>query len=208
MQELEIKWLAEKDHLLSVLASAQENMSLTSHLEAINRSGSYTDLTQVKSTCELKDLRRENERLKTEVVEADDLRGVYESQCLQLEQRMCKLREEKEAAEQLFKERNQKFLKQIEMLKEENLKLDERRKTDARGFQSSIKLLREDMKTVAHQMYKLTVAFSGDTIPVDFATLTEMQAVATLVRTVQNAIGEARRRALRGESDLVHTFEP
>lgn len=33
MQELEIKWLAEKDHLLSVLASVQENMSLTSHLE-------------------------------------------------------------------------------------------------------------------------------------------------------------------------------
>lgn len=51
------------------------------------------------------------------------------------------------------------------------------------------------------------MAFSGDTIPVDFATLNEMQAVATLVRAVQNSIGEARRRALRGESDLAHTVE-
>ena len=51
------------------------------------------------------------------------------------------------------------------------------------------------------------MAISGDTLPVDFATLNEMQAVATLVRGVQSAIGEARRRALRGESDLVHTGE-
>ena len=49
------------------------------------------------------------------------------------------------------------------------------------------------------------MAFSGDTIPVDFAVLNEMQAVATMVRAVQNAIGDARRRALRGECDLVHT---
>lgn len=35
------------------------------------------------------------------------------------------------------------------------MKLDERRKTDMRGFQSSIRLLREDMKTVVHQMYKV-----------------------------------------------------
>ena len=41
------------------------------------------------------------------------------------------------------------------MLKEENMKLDERRKTDTRGFQSSIRLLKEDMKTVVHQMYKV-----------------------------------------------------
>lgn len=41
----------------------------------------------------------------TEVVEAEDLRAVYESQCLQLDQRMCKLREEKDAMEQMFKVR-------------------------------------------------------------------------------------------------------
>ncbi|XP_045103231.1 coiled-coil domain-containing protein 77-like isoform X1 [Portunus trituberculatus] len=203
MQDVEMKWLAEKDHLLSILASMEENMSLVSHLEAIGRSGSYTDLTKTKSTCELKDLRRENDLLKTEAAEAEDLRVVYEAQCLQMEQRMCKLREEKEANEQTFKEQNQKLRKQIEMLKDQNMKLDERRKTDTQGFQSSIRLLKDDMKTVVHQMYKLTMAFSGDTIPVDFTVLNEMQAVATLVRAVQNTISEARRRALRGECDLV-----
>ena len=53
-------------------------------------------------------------------------------------------------------ERTQKLAKQIEMLKEQNTKLDERRKTDTRGFQSSIRLLKEDMKTVVHQMYKVS----------------------------------------------------
>lgn len=207
MQEQEMKWLAEKDHLLSVLASVQDNMSLTSHLEAIDRSGSYTDLTKVKSTCELKDLRRDNELLKVEAAEAEDLRVVYEAQCLQLEQRMCKLREEKEATEQMFKERNQKLLKQVDMLRNENMKLNERRKTDIRGFQTSIRLLKDDMKTVVHQIYKLTMALSGDTIPVDFATLNEMQAVTTLVRAVQNAIEAQRRALLVGESNIAYSAE-
>lgn len=43
------------------------------------------------------------------------------------------------------------------------------------------------------------MALSRDATPVDFPTLTEMQAVTTLVRAVQNAI-EAQRRALIGES--------
>lgn len=41
------------------------------------------------------------------------------------------------------------------MLQNENNKLDERRKTDIKGFQASIKLLKEDMKTVVHQIYKV-----------------------------------------------------
>ncbi|KAK3870666.1 hypothetical protein Pcinc_024134 [Petrolisthes cinctipes] len=64
MQDVEIKWLAERDHLLSVLAAVQNNVSFLSHMQSIERSGSYTDLSKAKSTCELKDLRRENESLK------------------------------------------------------------------------------------------------------------------------------------------------
>lgn len=41
------------------------------------------------------------------------------------------------------------------MLRNENMKLDERRKTDIRGFQTSIRLLKDDMKTVVHQIYKV-----------------------------------------------------
>lgn len=55
-------------------------------------------------------------------------------------------------------------------------------------------------------VFQLTMALSGDTIPVDFATLTEMQAVTTLVRAVQNAI-EAQRKALVGESNFIYYAE-
>lgn len=41
------------------------------------------------------------------------------------------------------------------MLKNENIKLDERRKNDIRGYQTSIRLLKDDMKTVVHQIYKV-----------------------------------------------------
>lgn len=49
------------------------------------------------------------------------------------------------------------------------------------------------------------MALSGDTIPVDFATLNEMQAVTTLVRAVQNAIEAQRRALLVGESNIVYS---
>lgn len=50
------------------------------------------------------------------------------------------------------------------------------------------------------------MAVSGDTIPVDFATLNELQAVTTLVRAVQSTI-EAQRRALIGDCKFVGSAE-
>ncbi|XP_071532241.1 coiled-coil domain-containing protein 77-like isoform X2 [Panulirus ornatus] len=200
---LEKSWLAERDHLLSVLASVQENLPLVNQMQAIERSGSYTDLSRIKSTCELKDLRRENKSLKNEMSEAEELRTLYESQCLQLEQMMCKLREEKEAVEQLYKERNQKLHQQIEMLKQDNKRIDERRRVDLRGFQSDIRLLKKDVKTLVHQLYKITMTVSGgDSLPVNPGALSEMQAVATLARTVQRTIADTKRRILKLEDEI------
>lgn len=54
--------------------------------------------------------------------------------------------------------------------------------------------------------FQLAMAVSGDTIPVDFATLNELQAVTTLVRAVQSTI-EAQRRALIGDCKFVGSAE-
>ncbi|XP_045603247.1 LOW QUALITY PROTEIN: coiled-coil domain-containing protein 77 [Procambarus clarkii] len=203
VQTLEMTWLAERDHLLSVLSTVQENMPLVTQMQTIGRTGSYTDLSKMKSTCELKDLRREIESIKREASEAEELRTMYESQCLQLEQKMCKLREQKEAAMQIYKERNQKLLQQIEMLKQDKIRLDERRRTDIKGFQADIRLLKNDVKTVVHQLFKITITLSGaDNLPVDISALSEMQAVAALVRTVQNAVAETKRKILKLENEM------
>ncbi|KAG7166547.1 Coiled-coil domain-containing protein 77-like [Homarus americanus] len=208
VQELEMAWLAERDHLLSVLATVQENLPLATQMQAIERSGSYTDLSKMKSTCELKELRRENESLKHEMIEAEELRTMYESQCLHLEQNMCKLKEQKEAVDQLYKERNQSLIQQIEMLKQDRKRLDERRRIDLKGFQSDIRLLKNDVKTVVHQLYKITVAMSGgDGLPVDFSALSEMQAVAALARTVQKTIGDTKRKILKLENEINNACE-
>lgn len=50
---------------------------------------------------------------------------------------------------------------------------------------------------------QLTMALSGNTSPVDFATVNEMQAVTTLVRAVQNTI-KAQRSTLVGENNFVY----
>ncbi|XP_037778588.1 coiled-coil domain-containing protein 77-like isoform X2 [Penaeus monodon] len=203
IQAQEKIWLAERDHLLSVLSAVQENVPLVTHMQSVEKSGSYSDLAKPNSTCELKDLRRENETLKLELQEAEEMRYMYESQCMQLEQTMCKLREEKEAMEKLYKERSQKLSRQIEMLKQDNLRMDERRRTDIKGFQSDIRLIKNDMKTIVHQIYKITMTLSGtDTMPVDLSALNEIQAVSALVRAVQKMITDTKRNILKLEADI------
>ncbi|XP_042883820.1 coiled-coil domain-containing protein 77-like isoform X2 [Penaeus japonicus] len=203
LQAQEKIWLAERDHLLSVLSTVQENVPLVSHMQSVEKSGSYSDLAKPNSTCELKDLRRENETLKVELHEAEEMRYMYESQCMQLEQTMCKLREEKEALEKLYKERSQKLSRQIEMLKQDNLRMDERRKTDIKGFQSDIRLIKNDVKTIVHQIYKITMTLSGtDCVPLDLSALNDMQAVSALVRAVQKMITDTKRNILKLEADI------
>ncbi|KAK3880640.1 hypothetical protein Pcinc_014885 [Petrolisthes cinctipes] len=203
MQDVEIKWLAERDHLLSVLAAVQNNVSFLSHMQSIERSGSYTDLSKAKSTCELKDLRRENESLKHGIQDAEELKEMYESQCLKLDQKLCKLREQKEMAELMLKERSQKLLKQIECHKQDRAKLEEQRRNDMKGFQTEIKFVKNDVKALVHQLYKITMAVSNNSaVHVDFNTLSDMQAVSALCRTVQATVSDIKRRLLKFETSF------
>ncbi|XP_066975737.1 coiled-coil domain-containing protein 77-like isoform X4 [Macrobrachium rosenbergii] len=203
MQEIEKGFLAERDHLLSVLATVQENLPLVTHMEAVQRSGSYTDLTKVKSTCELKDLRRDNEILKNELSKSEELRTLYESQCLKQEQTVCKLREQKEASEQMLKERIKKLTQQVESLERDIRRSEERRKTDLRGFQRDVQLLRNDLKTLISQLYKITMKIYGDeAVPVNANALKEIQTASDLVRVVQNTLGDVKRKLLKVETEV------
>ncbi|XP_064117324.1 coiled-coil domain-containing protein 77-like isoform X2 [Macrobrachium nipponense] len=203
MQEIEKGFLAERDHLLSVLATVQENLPLVTHMEAVQRSGSYSDLTKVKSTCELKDLRRDNEILKNELSKSEELRTLYESQCLKQEQTMCKLREQKEASEQMLKEKIKKLTHEVESLERYVRRSEERRKSDLRGFQSDIQLLRNDLKTLISQLYKITMKIYGDeAVPVNANALKEIQTASDLVRVVQNKLGDVKRKLLKVETEV------
>ncbi|CAL4061125.1 unnamed protein product, partial [Meganyctiphanes norvegica] len=194
-------WLAERDHLLTVLASVQEKIPFVQQMNNIERSGSYTDLIQMKpqkNSCETKELRRENEMLQRELEESEEYRNMYESQCVRLEQEMCKLREQKEAAEEMFKERIQKQIQQNDLLRKQSERLDERRRTDVEGFHSDIRLIKDSMKTLVHQIYKITIALTEmEYVPPDFDAMTEIQAVSSLARTVQKSINDAKRKIIR-----------
>ncbi|KAK3869287.1 hypothetical protein Pcinc_025396 [Petrolisthes cinctipes] len=171
--------------------------------QSIERSGSYTDLSKAKSTCELKDLRRENESLKHGIQDAEELKEMYESQCLKLDQKLCKLREQKEMAELMLKERSQKLLKQIECHKQDRAKLEEQRRNDMKGFQTEIKFVKNDVKALVHQLYKITMAVSNNSaVHVDFNTLSDMQAVSALCRTVQATVSDIKRRLLKFETSF------
>lgn len=71
------------------------------------------------------------------------------------EQELSKVKEESEASKCLFKQRNDKLMKRLELMNSRYEALDKRRVLEIEGYKSDIKLLRERLKEVEKQLYKV-----------------------------------------------------
>lgn len=74
-----------------------------------------------------------------------------------MEGELSKLREEKEASKDLFKQRTEKLTKRLELMNSRYEALDKRRVLEIEGYQSDIKLLRQRLQEVEKQLYKVHV---------------------------------------------------
>ncbi|XP_076049185.1 coiled-coil domain-containing protein 77-like isoform X2 [Oratosquilla oratoria] len=201
----EKKWLAESDHLFSTISILKERITTLPETQApqvIHQSGSFPDLNKIKSTCELKDLRRENETLKKELSETEDLRNLYENQCIKLEQEACMLKEKREAASRLYKKRVSKLNAQLDLMKKQYSRLDQRRHNESKGFCADLKRLKENIRVIVKLLYKITISLSSETPNVNFESLNDLQALATLTRTVQRVITDTKRNIMSLENQV------
>ena len=76
-----------------------------------------------------------------------------------MEEELCKLREESDASKGLFKQRTEKLTKRLELMNSRYEALDKRRTLEVEGYKSDIKLLRQRLKEVENQLYKVLLCW-------------------------------------------------
>lgn len=94
-------------------------------------------------------------QLKTQLHEAKKLGDVYREQGIHLEEELCQVREEYEASKGMFKERTDRLTKRLALMNQRYSGLDKRRGFEVEGFKNDIKLLKQQLKDLEKQLYKV-----------------------------------------------------
>ena len=99
-------------------------------------------------------------QLQLQLSQSQQLADNYREQCIKMEEEVCKLREEAEASKDLFKQRTDKMTKRLGLMNSRYESLEKRRGLEIEGYKSDIKLLRQRLKEVERQLYKVHVMLS------------------------------------------------
>jgi len=70
----------------------------------------------------------------------ESMAEMYRAQCMELEDELCRIREEKQASKDVHSDRNKKLLKRLGLMKKRYEQLETRRQLEAEGYKNSIKL--------------------------------------------------------------------
>ena len=79
----------------------------------------------------------------------------YREQCINMEQELCQLREQAEASKDIFRQRSEKIAKRLKLMNKRYEALESRRRLEVEGYKTDIKLLRQRLKEVERQLYKV-----------------------------------------------------
>lgn len=72
-----------------------------------------------------------------------------------MEQELSQLREKEDASKNIFKQRSEKMAKRLKLMNDRYEALEGRRKLEVEGYKTDIKLLRQRLKEVEKQLYKV-----------------------------------------------------
>eukprot|EP01147_Barroeca_monosierra_P010863 gene10863-2938_t len=135
--------------------SAQERLSR--HVRAFAPSDPSLDETSVATA-----ITRESEYTKQKEVMQETLADMYREQCIQLEDELCRLKEEREASKKYENKKAVAQAKRADMWKARFQDLERRRALEIEGYKTDIRMLREKMQTMEKQMYRLILESDRD----------------------------------------------
>ncbi|NWX83827.1 CCD77 protein, partial [Nothoprocta pentlandii] len=90
------------------------------------------------------------------------LSNMYREQCVSLEGELARIREEGDVGRELFKERSEKMGKRLQLMTQRYEALEKRRNMEVEGFKNDIKQLRQKLKDVEKQLFKVTLNIGPD----------------------------------------------
>nr|XP_056702568.1 coiled-coil domain-containing protein 77 [Euleptes europaea] len=134
--------------------------------------------------------------LRGQLMQEQQLATMYREQCVALEEELAKIREEGDVGRELFKERSEKMGKRLQLMTQRYEALENRRGMEVEGYRNDIKQLRQRLKDVEKQLFKVAMSVGPDQ---DLAILHEVRQGNQKTKKLQ---GE-----LRNLKSKIHSLE-
>lgn len=155
--------------------------------------GSRGDYEVVKSqSIEIKGLQEQLTR-------EQRLAEMYREQCISLEEELAKIREEGDVGREIFNERSEKMGKRLQQMTQRYEALEKRRVMEVEGFKTDLRQLRQRLKDVEKQLFKVAVTTGPDQ---DLAILQEVRQGNKRTKKIQGELKNLKSKIYCLESDL------
>lgn len=200
-------WMVEKDRLLRELDSTQDRLRKASDGHGREQPGpgsrghgSSMALLLTQPQPDTQHVHREELRtVQEELKQAHRLAEMYREQCVTLETDLAQIREEGDMGREIFKDRSDKMAKRLQMTTQRYEALEKRRAMEVEGFKTDIKHLRQKLKDVEKQLFKVTLNVGPNQ---DLAILHEVRQTNARTKKVQGELKTLKAKIYGLENDL------
>ncbi|KAG8438494.1 hypothetical protein GDO86_004892 [Hymenochirus boettgeri] len=155
-------WMAEKDRLLRDLDRCREKLALSTDPELEREHEREIFRLSVAERAAHSSHREEVKSLSEQLAQAHKLSEMYREQCVTLEDELARIREEGDVGREIFKERSDKVAKRLQLMTQRYEALEKRRNMEVEGYKTDIKLLRQRLKDIEKQLFKVTLNIGPD----------------------------------------------
>jgi len=146
-------WMAERDRFVQEIDHLREQLDV-SGASVLEVSGEVLEPRQAQLVAV--------QSLRHQLEQSQKLAEMYREQCIGLEDELARIRERTDVSEDIFKERTEKMSKRLALMNTRYENLEKRRALEVEGFKTDIKMLRDKLKNVERQLYKVTVTMGDD----------------------------------------------
>ncbi|KAM7177771.1 coiled-coil domain-containing protein 77 isoform 1-T1 [Macrochelys suwanniensis] len=195
----EKSWMAEKDCLLRKLDVSRDQLIISREPEREKKK--ERDIKPIsQAECEIwKAQSGELKSLQEQLTQAHRLADMYREQCVALEGELARIREEGDVGRGLFKERSEKMGKRLQLMTQRYEALEKRRSMEVEGFKNDIKQLRQRLKDIEKQLFKVTMNIGPDQ---DLAILHEVRQGNRRTRKIQGELRNLKAKIYGLENEL------
>ncbi|KAL8222172.1 UNVERIFIED_CONTAM: Coiled-coil domain-containing protein 77 [Gekko kuhli] len=137
--------------------------------------------------------------LQSQLIQEQRLANMYREQCVALEEDLAKIREEGDVGRELFKERSEKMGKRLQLMTQRYEALEKRRGMEVEGFRNDIRLLRQRLRDVEKQLFKVTMTVGPDQ---DLAILHEVRQGNQRTKKIQGELKNLKSKIYSLENEL------
>lgn len=194
----EKRWMAEKDQLLQELDACRDRLSRGQGTEEDGPPDIFTPPSERQRRAQQGE---EFKGLQEELKQAHRLAEMFREQCVSLEDELSRIREEGDVGKEIFKDRSDKMGKRLRMVTQRYEALEKRRAMEVEGFKNDIKLLRQRLKDVEKQLFRVTLGVGPNQ---DLAILHEVRDSNTRTRKIQGELHRLKAKIYGLEGDLRH----